>query len=154
MNLIKTEEIRNLSREEFFEAYTSGRLNNLDLPAREYFERQNIIREEMKIHTVRATQAEECPYMITKKVLADVTDESFHHAYMTLYAREGEKLKVMFNQSKEEREHLINEYGRTGILDVMDYGSLTTKEIKPHVVVEADIRKIYKRREVAKKIKV
>lgn len=149
--MIPITKIGSLTSEEFFRAYANGELNSLDLPAREYFDRQDLIKEKMEEHLARR-ESKGQEFIIEKHVLHNATDDVMAPAYGILYAKEGEEFRVMFCQSDLERERMVEDYGRTGVIDIMNYGTKSLQEYNPDAVVEINIGKVWKRQYRPKKV--
>jgi hypothetical protein len=145
-NLIPMEKIRSLSDSDFFLMYTQGRLNSLDVPAREYFERQELIKEEMAYRLESKGLDERDPLHILMRRIPNVEEEKKFRAHLILYAVEGEIPNFLVIGNEDAALRIVEDFKKTGTIDVQDAftGDISKKRVD--TVAYAVTQTMYKHR--------
>lgn len=138
------EQIAELSNEEFYDAFINGELNSMDLPAREYFERKDLIAEQITKREILKQLDDGQSYVHNFVRAEDKTDEFMIPRYAIAVAEsEASALMVTFIESEEERDRILEVFQNTGELDFFNYvqGQHINKSV--HALLEIDIKSIF-----------
>lgn len=130
MDLIPMNKITHLTDNEFMICYVNGQLNSLDIPAREYLERKDIIKEQMEMRI-------EDGFDPFKEMMAmdipNVEKEDNFRAHLILYAEEeGTMPQFVVCDSEEMAKEMVKEFQKTGEIEIPDFfrgGRMTKKNV-------------------------
>lgn len=141
--IVPMDEITELGNADFFRYFAEGRLNSLQLPAYEYLERQDIIREEVRRRTFEREQGMLESYFQVVPVIENRTQE--HRPHLLIYIREeGMQAEFQVCPSYEDAMHRIERFEKTGLLKFHDYASGRDLDIVPNMVGYVEVKEIFR----------
>jgi hypothetical protein len=141
-DLIAIDDIKTLSVEDFYHAFANNRLNDLDIPAREYFIRQDIIKETMAEHIqnqIDPTVAylREVEYRENKPV-----GGVFPQGMLAIQEKEGMFHVFDTCSSEEARQAAVDLYKKEGIYERTVLGSYEPSITAPRQMVVLEVKEV------------
>lgn len=147
MKLYEIGEIFDLPDKEFFSALLNGQLNNMSVPAKEYFYRQDLIREQVQ---KRSILSELNNSSNQEYVYQYICGEDYTVEYMVpewaigVVTDKASEIRVILLTSKEEYDNVIDHFRHTGNLK---YSSVLNGDVDTPVysILPLQVKGIYRR---------
>lgn len=142
--LVPIEDIPNLDEEQFLKMLMEGHLNSLEVPAKEYFERQDIIRLETIKRSILNELKTEQSYVYKYVAALDKTDEYYIPSNAILVGEEeGSEFKVILVNSEEELDRIVEHFKSTGNLNYYSASHKDTIDKPVNAIAPIKIQKLY-----------
>lgn len=151
--LYPVDKIADLEDVDFYFKLSNGELNSLDISAREYFERQEVIRDQVTKRTIlhELSQQEVYEYQYRH----GLKDPRYRvPAYVLAYSiDEGQAMQLAFIESEAERDRAIKRFEREGTMEFFDAMAAEYKVVEVYAMMALRFEDMYVARDENKRFK-
>lgn len=141
--IVPMDEITELGNADFFRYFAEGKLNSLQLPAHEYLDRQDIIREEVRRRTFETEQGLLETYFQVVPVIE--SQKEFFRPHLIIYIREeGMQAEFQVCTSYEDAITRIERFEKTGLLRFYDFAKNMEIDMAPTMVGYVEVKDIFR----------